>query len=137
MSVGLVVAADGGEGRVGAASGEHDGKGCERLRIVVGKEEAGIPACARIELIHQVRREEVRVSGDERALRLRGVGVKDGVDGVGVGGLQTGVLLEPVPGTVIRAYGVVNLEDDQILAVLVIHRLGALVGASGAVEEIG
>ena len=27
LGIGLVVAADGGEGRVGAASGEHDGKG--------------------------------------------------------------------------------------------------------------
>ena len=56
---------------------------------------------------------------------------------VGVGGLQAGVLLEAVPDAVVRVDGVVDLEDDQVLAVAVVQRLGALVGAAGAVEQVG
>ena len=58
LRVGLVVAAKRGEGRVGTASGQHDGKGLEHLRVVVGQKEAGIPARAGVELIDQIRREE-------------------------------------------------------------------------------
>ena len=78
----------------------------------------------------------MRVAGDQRALRLRRVGVEDGIDRVGVGRLQAGVLLEAVPDAVVRVDGVVDLEDDEVLAVAVVHRLRALVGAAGAVEQI-
>jgi hypothetical protein len=130
LGVGLVVAADGGEGRVGAAAGQHDGEGLKHLRVVVGQKEAGIPARAGVELIDQVRREQVRVAEHQRPLRLRRIRVEDGVDGVGVGGLQAGVLLEAVPDAVVRVDGVVDLDHDQVFAVAVVHRLGADVGAA-------
>ena len=136
LGVGLVVAADGGEGSVGTAPGEHDGESCQHLRVVVGQKEAGVPARAGVELIDQVRREEVRIAGDQRPLRLRRVGVEDRVDRVGVGRLQAGVLLEAVPDAVVCIDGVVDLEHDKVFAVGVVQRLRALVGAAGTIEKM-
>ena len=136
LGVGLVVAADGGERRVGAASGEHDGEGLEDLSVVVRQEEARVPACAGVELVDEIGREEVGVAGDQRALRLRRVGVEDRIDGVGVCGLQAGILLEAVPDAVVRVDGVVDLEDDEVFAVGVVHRLRALVGAAAPLKRL-
>ena len=113
------------------------GKVCEHLRVVVRQKEAGIPARARVELIHQIRREQVRVAHHQRPLRLRRVRVEDRVDRIGVRSLQSGVLLEPVPDAVFRIDRVVDLEHDQILAVAVVQRLRPLVRAARAVKQVG
>ena len=54
LRIGIVVAADGGEGHTVAGRSEHDRKGLLHLRVIVRLEDAGIPACARIELIDQI-----------------------------------------------------------------------------------
>ncbi len=113
---------------------EHDGEGLQHLRVVVGLEDARVPACAGIELVDEIGSEDVRVTGHQRALRLRRIGVEDRIDGIGVGGLQAGVLLKAVPDGVVGADGVIDLDDDQIFAVAVLKRLLALVGAAAAVK---
>jgi len=51
--------------------------------------------------------------------------------------LQAGILLEAVPDAIVCIDGVVDLDDDQIFAVAVVHRLGSNVRATRAVEETG
>ena len=98
------------------------GKVCERLRVVVRLKDAGVPACAGIELIHKIGAEDVRVARNQRALRLRRIGVEDGVDGICPFRLQARVLLKAVPGAVFGVDGVIDLHHDQVLAVAVAQR---------------
>ena len=137
LGIRLVVAANRGEGCVGTAPGQHDGEGIEHLRVVVGQKQARIPAHARVELIDHIRRENTRVPEHQRPLRLRRIRVEDRIDRIGVCRLQAGILLEAVPDAIVCIDGVVDLDDDQIFAVAVVHRLGSNVRATRAVEETG
>ncbi len=62
---GIVEAADGGEGRIGSASLQHDRESRQRLLKIAGREQAFVPGKARIEIVHQVRRKNVRIAGCE------------------------------------------------------------------------
>ena len=137
LRIRLIVAADSGEGSVGTAASKHDRKSLLHLRVVVGKKETRIPARAGVELVDEVGREDVRVSCDSGPLRLRRIGVEDWVDGVGVGRLESGVLLVLVPDAVLRADRMVDLEHKQIFLVVVVQRLSADVRAPASVEEVG
>ncbi len=55
LGIGLVVAAEGSERGIRAASGEHNGEDLQHLRVVVGQKKAGIPTGAGVELIDQTR----------------------------------------------------------------------------------
>ena len=70
-------------------------------------------------------------------LRLRRVGVEHGIDAVGVGSLQSRVLLKAVPDAVVRTDGVVYLDHYQIFAIAVIQRLCPYIGAAGSIEQTG
>ena len=78
----------------------------------------------------------MRVAEHKRPLRLRRIRVEDRIDRIGVRGLQAGVLLEAIPDAVVRVDRVVDLDHDQILAVAVVQRLRALVGATRAIEQV-
>ena len=71
LGIGLVVAADRRKRRVGASSGQHNRKSLEYLSIVIGQKEARIPARPWVELIDQIRREQMRVPKYQCPLRLR------------------------------------------------------------------
>jgi hypothetical protein len=92
--------------------------------------------CTGVELIDQIRSEEMRIAEHKSTLRLRGIGVEDWIDRVGVRSLQAGVLLKAIPDAVLLAEGVVDLDDDQILAVLVVQGLCTFVGTTRAVERV-
>ena len=111
------------------------GKVCERLGVVVRLEDARVPACSGVELIHQVRAEDVRVAHNQRALRLRRIGVEDGVDGVCPFRLQARVLLKAIPDAVFGVDGVIDLHHDQVLAIAVVQRPLLLGCAAVAVEQ--
>jgi hypothetical protein len=63
----------------------------------------------------------MRVTHDQGALRLRRIGIEDGVDRIGPFCLQAGILLEAIPHAVLGVDCVVNLQHDQVLAVVVIQ----------------
>ena len=113
------------------------GKVCKHLGKVVRLEHTGIPACAGIELIDQVGIKDMRVTHDQRSLWLRRESVEDGIDGIGKGGLQAGILLEAVPDVVVGIDGVIDLDHDEVFGVDVIQRFLALVGAAAAIEQAG
>ncbi len=131
----IVQATDSREGHAVAARGKHDGKGLERLRVIVRLEDARVPACAGVELIHEVRAEDVRVAHNQRALWLRRIGVKDGVDRIRPFRLQARILLKAVPDAVVGVDGVVDLHHDQVLAVAVVQRPLLLGCTAAAVEQ--
>ena len=137
LRIGLIVAADGGKESVGASSRQHNRKPFYDLCVVIGKKETRIPARAGVELVDEVRCEDVRVPCDPSPLRLRRIGVEDRVDGVGVRRLEPGILLVLVPDAVLCADRMVDLEHKQIFLVVVVQRLSSDVRAPGSVEEVG
>ena len=72
--------------RAGALQYDRESRKC--LLKVAGPKQAFVPGERRIEVVHQVLREDVRVSCRERIKRLRRNRIKHGVDGIRIGGLQ-------------------------------------------------
>ena len=64
----------------------------------------------------------MRVPHNQRALRLRRKRVEDGVDRVRPFCLQATILLEAIPDAVFGVNRVVDLHDDEVLAVVVVQR---------------
>ena len=83
LKPGVVKPSDGGEWGISTASLQDDGESGQRLREVAGCEEALVPGERRVEVVHQVLREDVRVSRRERIKRLRRNGIEQRIDGVG------------------------------------------------------
>ena len=111
------------------------GKDCSDLGVIVRLEDAGVPVRSGIELIHQRRTEHVRVADNQCALRLRRIGIEDGVDRVCPFRLQARVLLKAVPDAVFGVDGVIDLHHDQVLGVAVVQGLLPLSRASAAIEQ--
>ena len=119
LGVDVVKATDGCKRRVVGARLEHNGKIRLNLGVVVWLEDARIPARSGIELVDQIRREQMGVANSQCVLRLRRVGIEDGVDRIGIGGLQARVPLEAIPYAVVGVDGVIDLDDDEIFRVAV------------------
>jgi len=83
LGIRIVVTTQSSERRIGRAARQHDGKGLLYLRKVVRFKDTSVPTCTWIELIDQIGREQVGVTEDERALRLRGERIKYFIDGIG------------------------------------------------------
>ena len=115
---------------------KHDRKGRERLLKVAWAEQALIPGECRIEIVHQVLRKHVRISGRERVERLRRNGVEQRIDRVGVGGLQAGVGLKAKPGGVVRVDVVVDAGRLHLLVVVAGMRNALPIGAAVSVRRI-
>src|ERR1017187_8171395 len=71
--------------------------------------------------------------GVEGVKRLRGDGVEQRIDGVGVGGLQTRIRLETIPGGVCRIDVVVQARCDHLLVIAARLRDATAQGAAIAV----
>ena len=72
----------------------------------------------------------MRVACHQRPLRLGRIGIEDRVDGIGVRGLQPGILLKAVPDAIVGVDRLIDLDHDQVFAVVVVKRLLPLVGAA-------
>ena len=112
------------------------GNVCCTWAKLFGSKMLRVPACAGIELVDEIRAEDMRVTRHQRALRLRRIRIEHRIDRIGVCGLQARVLLKPVPDAVVAIDGVVDLHHNQILAVAVVQRLLALVGAAASIKEV-
>ena len=77
---GVVQPAEGRKGRVRAAAFEHDRKRRQRLLKIGRSEQALVPGERRIEIVHQIRRKDMRVAGGEGVERLRRDGVEQRID---------------------------------------------------------
>ena len=131
----IVQATDGGEGRAVAARDEHDGEDPQRLGVVARLEDAGVPVRSRIELIHQSRTEQMRVTDDQGALRLRRVGVENRVDRICPFRLQARILLEAIPDAVFGIDRVIDLQHDEVLSIAVVQRPLLQARAAAAIEQ--
>ena len=135
LQPGVVEASDGGEGGVGADALQHDGESGQRLLKVAGREEAFVPGERRVEVVHQVLREHVRVACCEGIKRLRRDGVEQRIDGVGVGSLQSGVGLKAEPRRVIGADVVVDTGGLHLFVIVAGMRNSFTIGATVAVRR--
>ena len=114
----IIDAADGRKRSAGAVALERDGERGQRRGKIAGSEQTLVPGERRIEVVHQPRGKDVREAGCEGVKRLRRDGVEQRVDGVRVGGLQTGVDLEPVPGGVVRVDVVIDAGSLDLFTIV-------------------
>ena len=129
LNPGVVQPSDGREG-IRAAALQHDRERRKCLLKVAWPKQALVPGERRIEVVHQVLREDVRVSCRERIERLRGKRIEHRVDGVRVRGLQTGVRLKTKPGRVFLVDVVVDAGRLHLLVVVAGVRNALPVGAT-------
>src|SRR5207302_5690948 len=101
LDPGIIQTSQSRERRVRSAALEHNRKCRQRFFKIGRTEEALIPGEGRVKVIDQVLGENMRVAGGKRVERLWGDRVKQRVDRVCVCGLQTAVLLESEPGSVL------------------------------------
>ena len=94
------------------------GKRCQRLLKIGWSEQALIPGKRGIEIVHQACGEYVRIASGEGVERLRGDGVEDRIDRIGVGGLKSGVGLKPEPGDVFRIDVVIDAGGLHLFAIV-------------------
>ena len=101
LNPGVVQSPDLRERGIRATAFQHDGKRGECLLKITGAKQASIPGKRRIEIVHQILRKDVRISRCKRVKRLRRKSVEQGVDGIGIGGLESVVRLKAEPGRVL------------------------------------
>ena len=97
LNPGVVEPSNRSERRICAAALQHDRECRERLLKVARPKQTLVPGKCRIEVVHQILRKDVRVSRRKRVERLRRKSVEQGVDGIGVSGLQSVVGLKTKP----------------------------------------
>ncbi len=114
----VVQSTDRGKWRIRAAALQNDWECSERFLKVARTEQAFIPRERRIEIIHEILRKDVRVSCRKGVQRLRGKGVKQRVDGIGVGCLKPGVRLKAKPGRVFLADVVINSSRLDLFVII-------------------
>ena len=129
LNPGVVQPSDGREG-VRAAALQHDRESRKCLLKVAWPKQAFIPGERRIEVVHQVLREDVRVSCRERIERLRRNRIEHRVDGIRVRGLQPGVRLKTKPGRIFLVDVVVDADGLHLLVVVAGVRDALPVGAT-------
>src|ERR1700683_87304 len=93
----VVQSADGCERRIRTAALQNNRKCGERFLEIRGSEQALVPRERRIEIIHQILRENVRICRGKRVQGLGRKSVEQRVDRIGVGGLESGVRLKAKP----------------------------------------
>ena len=114
----IVESSNGGEGCIGAHSLQHNRKCSQRRGKIAWRKQARIPGERRIEVVHQILGEDVRVSRRKRIERLRGKGVENGIDGIGPGSLQSGIGLKTKPCGVVGTDVVVDTGGLHLLVIV-------------------
>ena len=135
LNPGVVEPSDGREG-IRSTSLQHDRKSRKRLLKVARPKQAFVPGERGIEIIHQVLREDVRVSRGKRIERLRRDGVKQRIDGVGIGSLHARIRLKTKPGRVFLIDVVVDACGLDLLMVVAGMRNALPVGATVSIWRI-
>ena len=125
----VVKPSNGREG-VRAATLQYDRESRKGLLKVAWPKQAFIPGESRVEVVHQVLRENVRVSCGERIKRLRRKRIEHRVDGIRVRGLQLGVRLKTKPRRIFLVDVVVETDGLDLLVVIAGVRNTLPVGAT-------
>ncbi len=124
------------EGSVRAAALQHDWKRRQRFLKVGRPEQTFIPGERGIEIVHQMCGKHVRIAGGEGIEGLRRDGVKDRIDGIGVGSLEPGVGLKAEPRHVVGVDVVVDAGRLHLLAIVARMRNALAVRASVSIRWI-
>src|SRR6202142_3603460 len=125
-----VVKPSNGRESVCAATLQYDRESRNGLLKVAWSKQAFIPGERRVEVVHQVLRENVRVSCGERIKRLRRKRIEHRVDGIRVRGLQPGVRLKTKPCRIFLVDVVVEPDGLHLLVVVARVRDALLVRAT-------
>src|ERR1039458_4991493 len=113
-----VVQPSDGRERIRAAALQYDRESRKRLLKVAWPKQAFVPGERGIEVVHQILREDLRVSSRKRIERLRRKRIEHWVDGVGPRSLQPGVRLKTKPGSVVWADVVIDSGRLHLLVVV-------------------
>src|SRR5271170_2179237 len=125
----VVEPSNGREG-IRPATLQYDRESRKGLLKVAWPEQAFVPRKRRVEVVHQVLRENVRVSCGERIKRLRRKRIEHRVDGIRVRSLQPGVRLKTKPCRISRVDVVVETDGLDLLVVVAGVRDALPVGAT-------
>src|SRR6202142_3743027 len=125
----VVKPSNGREG-IRPATLQYDREGGKGLLKVVRPKQAFIPGECRVEVVHQVLRENVRVSCGERIKRLRRKRIEHRIDGIRVRGFQPGVRLKTKPCRIFLVDVVVETDGLDLLVVVARMRDALPVGAT-------
>jgi hypothetical protein len=114
----VVQAADRGEGRIRAAALQNNRECGEGLLKIDRREYAPLPGKCRVEIIHEILREDMRISRRKRVQGLRRKSVEQRIDGIGVGGLESVVRLKAKPRGVVLIEVVIDSDRLHLLVIV-------------------
>src|SRR5579862_85919 len=118
LNPGIIQSSDFGERRICAAALQHDRKRRQGLLQIAWPEQAFVPGKGWIEIIHEMLRKDVRVSGCERVERLRRDRIEERIDRVGISGLYSIVELKTEPRCISLVDVVVDAGRLDLLMVI-------------------
>ena len=130
LDPGVVQSAERGEGSVRSDTLQNNWKCGQRLLKVAGAKQTLVPGESGVEVVHQVLGKDVRIACGKGIQRLRRNRVEQGIDRIGVGGLQAGVGLKTKPGRIVGTDVVVDARRLHLLMVVAGMRDALTVGAA-------
>src|ERR1700687_1760811 len=109
---------------------QHDGKRRECLLKITGAKQASVPGKRRVEIVDKILRKDMRISRCKRVKRLRRKSVEHGVDGIGIGGLESVVRLKAEPGRALLIDVVIDANRLDLFMIRARMRDALTIGAT-------
>src|SRR5712664_2557545 len=100
LDPGVVKSPDPRERGIRTSALQNDRECGECFLEITRTEQAFIPGKCRVEIVHKILRKDVGIPCGKRVQRLRGKRVEQSVDGICIGGLDSGIGLKAKPGRV-------------------------------------
>src|ERR1700722_1580538 len=116
---------------------QHDGKRSECLLKITGAKQASVPGKRRVEIVDKILGNNVGISRRKRIQRLRGKSVEQGVDGIGIGGLESVIRLKAEPGRVLLIDVVIDANRLNLFMIRARMRDALTIGTTVSIIRNG